>query len=166
MSLEFYENLLPQAQFLAEKLNNKKLMLATAESCTGGLLASLFTEIPGSSSWFKGGVVSYANELKEALLKVDPKTIAEYGAVSSETAEAMARGGLKEMEVDLCISITGIAGPGGATPGKGVGTVWIGYARKGDSLWVKSKLFNFSGNRSEVRWQAVKEALHILNAEV
>src|SRR3989442_14793288 len=107
---------------------SKRLILAAAESCTGGLLAATLTEIPGSSDVFERGFVTYSNEAKRAMLGVTPMTLAGHGAVSRETAEAMATGGLAHAPVDLAGSITGIAGPGGAVPGKPVGPVDLAAA--------------------------------------
>lgn len=135
------------------------LTLGTAESCTGGLIAAALTAIPGSSKSVAGGIVSYSNEVKQAELDVKRETLALSGAVSSPTAEQMAVGARAHLGVDLAVSVTGIAGPGGALPGKPVGTVWIGLANAGITV---SKLCRFSGNREQVRLQTVRAALEFL----
>jgi len=109
-------------------LEAQGLTLATAESCTGGLVAHHITNTPGSSAYFWGGVVAYANEIKEGLLGVDPETLIAYGAVSEQTALEMARGARRRLGTSLAVSITGIAGPSGGTPEKPVGLVYIGLA--------------------------------------
>ena len=109
----------------AELLTNKGLTLALAESCTGGLLGSKFTSLTGASEFFLGGVISYANEVKQSHLNVKEKTLRIHGAVSMDTAEEMAKGALKNLKSDYAISITGIAGPGGGTKEKPVGTARI-----------------------------------------
>src|SRR6267154_3889918 len=117
------QDLIGPARALLDLCRAKKLTIAAAESCTGGLLAATLTEIPGSSDVFERGFVTYSNEAKEAMLGVAPLTLAMHGAVSRETAEAMARGALSHAPVDLAAAITGIAGPGGAVEGKPVGLV-------------------------------------------
>src|SRR5205807_6194594 len=118
------------ARALLDLCRGKRLLLAAAESCTGGLLAATLTEIPGSSDVFERGFVTYSNEAKRAMLGVTPMTLAGHGAVSRETAEAMATGVLAHAPVDLAVSITGIAGPGGAVPGKPVGLVDLAAAAR------------------------------------
>ena len=129
---------------LDKQLKEKNLTLALAESCTGGKLASLFTAIPGCSSYFKGGVVSYSNEIKQDLLSVDSSVLEKYGAVSQPVVEAMAAGAYKTFNADCVIAVSGIAGPGGGTPEKPVGTVWIAVSCKGK---IQSQLYHFSQNR-------------------
>src|SRR5712675_2323157 len=124
------DELTEQARALLELCRRKGLKLAAAESCTGGLLAATLTEIPGSSDVFERGFVTYSNEAKETMLGVAPRTLAMHGAVSRETAEAMARGALAHAPVDLAAAITGIAGPGGAVPGKPVGLVHLAVASR------------------------------------
>src|SRR5712691_12078712 len=120
------------ARALLDLCRGKRLTLAAAESCTGGLLAATLTEIAGSSDVFERGFVTYSNEAKQAMLGVTPLTLASHGAVSRETAEAMAKGALALAPVDLAVAITGIAGPGGAVPGKPVGLVhFAGASRRG-----------------------------------
>ena len=139
-----------------EKALERHTTLATAESLTGGLIGSALTSVPGSSEVYKGGVVSYTNEVKSAILDVDDVTLAEVGAVSSETAEQMARGVRKRIGADISVSVTGIAGPGGAEEGKPVGTVWMGVAT---ARGTKSQRFQFEGDRQSVRAQTVEAAL-------
>ncbi|MDH8701139.1 nicotinamide-nucleotide amidase [Dysgonomonadaceae bacterium PH5-43] len=131
---------------LHELLITKGLSLGLAESCTGGKIASLFTAIPGSSNYFKGGIVSYSNEAKNEILKVNKKDIELYGAVSKEVVEQMACGAQQILHADCSIATSGIAGPDGGTIEKPVGTVWIAAAYK-DKL--VSKKFLFSNDRAE-----------------
>lgn len=116
---------------LGKLLLSKNLTISTAESCTGGKIASLITSVPGSSAWYKGSVIAYDNAVKTALLGVDPETISRHGAVSEETAREMAEGMLRLLKTDYAIAVTGIAGPDGGTPEKPVGTVWIAVASSG-----------------------------------
>jgi nicotinamide-nucleotide amidase len=125
-------------------LRRRRLKLAVAESCSGGLLASHITDVPGSSDYFIGGVVAYAYEAKVALLHVSWDTLRKYGAVSRETALAMARGARTALGADIGVSITGIAGPGGGLPGKPVGTTWIGLSAT-DGDWARK--FAWQGDR-------------------
>jgi PncC family amidohydrolase len=132
------------------------LKLGTAESCTGGLIAGMLTAIPGSSDTINGGIVSYSNGIKHAILGVRSQTLDRYGAVSEETACEMARGARVKLSVDVAVSVTGIAGPGGAEPGKPIGTVWIGLSH---SEMTYAKIFHFDGDRDMVRNQTVYNAL-------
>lgn len=162
----------------SEKLRRHNLKLCTAESCTGGLLSSLCTSRPGSSRWFNGCVVAYDNSLKINLLGVPPETLAEYGAVSRETARAMAEGALKACGADCAISITGIAGPDGGSADKPVGTVVIGLAlpghlgkdavRKGcgPETYVFAREHLFHGPRDMVRMLAAIRALQVLEEQL
>jgi nicotinamide-nucleotide amidase len=149
----------------AEKLlagyRKKKIMLATAESCTGGLLAGLLTEIPGSSDVFERGFITYSNDSKHELLGVDNALIAKHGAVSGEVAEAMARGAIAKSKADVAIAITGIAGPGGGTKKKPVGLVYIAVASRHYPDAVVDKN-NFKGKRAAVRARAVDRSLVLL----
>jgi nicotinamide-nucleotide amidase len=138
------------------------LKIATAESCTGGLVAAALTEIPGSSDVVDRGFVTYSNEAKHEMLGVPLATLKKYGAVSRQTAEAMARGALKNSDADLAVSITGIAGPGGAMPGKPVGLVHFAGARGGYFIH-NAKRFGDIG-RHKVRAKSVIEALAMLIA--
>lgn len=130
--------------------------LAVAESCTGGLVAALVTEVPGSSAVFRGGVVAYANEVKEGLLGVPAAVLKDHGAVSGPTVEAMARGVRAATGADLALAVSGVAGPGGGTPEKPVGTVWIAWD---DGREVEARCFAFPGARDRVRRAAAFAAL-------
>ncbi len=134
--------------------------LAVAESCTGGLVCAALTDIPGASDALRGGVVSYANGVKESLLGVNAQTLASVGAVSEEVACAMAQGARRHLEADIAVSTTGIAGPGGGTPSKPVGTVWFGLSTSsGETAYLR----HFEGDRRDVRNQAVAYALALLD---
>lgn len=142
-----------------EALKSKGLTLAIAESCTGGLLSKLVTDAAGSSDYFRGGVIAYSNDIKEGLLKVRAATLDKHGAVSVETAGEMARGVKKGLTASIGVSITGIAGPGGARPGKPVGTVYIGASKGRDTIVKK---FLFKGGRATVRKRSAEEALKLI----
>ena len=133
--------------------------VATAESCTGGMIGGLLTGVPGASRVFKGGVISYTNEIKNRLLGVDAELLETRGAVSAPVAEAMARGARAALGTDLAVSVTGLAGPGGDEYGNPVGTVFIGYA---DQNAVLAEEYHFPGDREEVRQQAVRAALKLI----
>src|SRR5688500_4669614 len=134
--------------------------LVTAESCTGGWIGKVLTDVPGSSRWYLCGVVSYSNTLKQSLLGVLPSTLARHGAVSGESARAMAIGALETLGGHIAIAVTGIAGPDGAQPDKPVGTVWFGWAwRTGDESETRVALETFTGDREAVRRQSVRRAL-------
>src|SRR5262245_16668293 len=150
-----------QARALLDVCRDKRLKLAAAESCTGGLLAATLTEIPGSSDVFERGFVTYSNEAKETMLDVAPLTLKSHGAVSRETAEAMAKGVLAHAPVDLAVSITGIAGPGGAVPGKPVGLVHLAAASRSGQLIQRERKYGDIG-RAQVRRACVIEALRML----
>jgi nicotinamide-nucleotide amidase len=139
----------------------RKLTIATAESCTGGLVAAALTDIPGSSDVIDRGFVTYSNEAKRVMLGVNATTLATFGAVSKETATAMAIGALEKAGVDLAVSITGIAGPGGATPGKPVGLVHFAVAARDGRIVHRECRFGAIG-RSSVRARSVVEALRML----
>jgi nicotinamide-nucleotide amidase len=145
------------AERVAEEALQRKLMLVTAESCSGGWIAKALTDLPGSSAWFDAGVVTYSYEAKEALLGVNPRTLEDTGAVSEETVLEMVSGALARFGAGAAVAVTGIAGPSGATPGKPVGTVWIGWKRRGG--YAHAKLFQFAGDREAVRRQTVAAAL-------
>ena len=149
------------ARALLDLCRGKRLTLAAAESCTGGLLAATLTEIPGSSDVFERGFVTYSNEAKRAMLGVTPLTLAGHGAVSRETAEAMATGVLAHAPVDPAVSITGIAGPGGAVPGKSVGLVYLAAASRSGRLIQHERKYGDIG-RAQVRRACVIEALAML----
>ena len=137
-------------------LKNRSGRIATAESCTGGLVAAALTDIPGISEVFAGGVVAYENEVKNRLLNVPMSIFETVGAVSEECARYMAAGAAEACQTNYAVSTTGIAGPGGGVPGKPVGTVCIGYYLKGK---VITETNHFTGSRSEVRAAAVNRAL-------
>ena len=133
--------------------------LATAESCTGGMIGAALTSVAGSSSVYKGGVISYTNQVKHDLLGVSEELLNNLGAVSMPVAEAMASGVRKALNSDVAVSVTGLAGPGGDEYGYPVGTVFIGYA---DEYKTASRQFFFSGNRDQVRRQAAEAALSMI----
>ena len=130
--------------------------LVTAESCTGGGIGAALTAVPGSSAVFKGGIISYTNEVKMSQLRVDREVLTTYGAVSNQVAREMAIGARETLEADFAVSVTGLAGPNGDDYGNPVGTVYIGFA---DCNVVDVKKFLFSGDRESVREQAVCAAL-------
>ena len=140
-------------------IKTKKLTVAVAESCTGGMLGEMITRIPGSSEYFQGGVISYSAKVKEDLLKVSPEVIKKYGEVSKEVAQLMAEGVRRCCQSDIGISITGIAGPGGATEKKKVGLVYMALADGKKTLTQKHQLF---GNRQLVRLRSARRALNML----
>jgi len=153
--------LIEQATALLELCRRKKFRIATAESCTGGLIAATLTEIPGSSDVVERGFVTYSNAAKQTMLGVPAITIGQFGEVSRETAEAMATGALENSPAELAVSVTGIAGPGGARPGKPVGLVHFAAASKRGSLVHREKRFGDIG-RAQVRHASVAEALDML----
>lgn len=141
---------------IVELLTASGKTLGTAESCTGGLLAASIVDVPGASAIFKGGIVSYSNEIKSGVLGVPQTILDQHGAVSSECAGAMAEGALALLKTDIACSTTGIAGPGGATPTKPVGTVWFGVAMKDRPAFTR--MFLFKGDRAAIRAQSVAAA--------
>ena len=141
----------------------KHLTFGTAESCTGGLIAASITDISGASAAFFGGVVSYDNSVKHALLGVRTETLASFGAVSKETAEEMAKGALTALGVDISVAVTGIAGPTGGTPTKPVGLVYIASASKKGVTVTEN---HFEGDREAVRLQTVEKALLLLCEQI
>ncbi|MBM4228289.1 MAG: nicotinamide-nucleotide amidase [Gammaproteobacteria bacterium] len=148
------------AATLGARLLAEGLVLATAESCTGGWVAQAVTAIAGSSAWFDRGFVTYSNEAKQELLGVPLATLEAHGAVSGATAAAMAQGVLAHSRADLSVSITGVAGPTGGSEAKPVGTVWFGFARKGGAVFTRHCLF--AGDRRAIRASAVDFALRAL----
>ncbi len=150
---------LPLAEILGKKLQAKGMTVASAESCTGGNIAHEITGIPGSSSYFKGSVVSYAVEVKHNVLNVSDTDIEKYGVVSQQVVEQMVTGACKVLNTDCAVSTSGIAGPGGAEPGKPVGTVWMA-AKMGEK--IVSQCFHFPGDRDRVINRATMEALKLL----
>ena len=135
-------------QRLATQLLAKRRSACTAESCTGGLIAKTFTDLAGSSDWFECGFVTYSNAAKSEMLGVPPSVIEDYGAVSEAVANAMATGALRHSEADFAIAVTGVAGPGGGSAEKPVGTVWIAVASAGQ---MEAQCHQFDGDRAAVR---------------
>lgn len=155
------DTLIAQATALGDRLRARGLRLATAESCTGGLIAAVCTSVAGSSDWFEHGVVSYSNAAKRTLLGVEAALITTHGAVSEPVALAMARGALvAAAAADLSVAVTGIAGPGGATPGKPVGLVWlaVGWRDGQGDLQAEAAQRVLPGDRSAVRSATVQWA--------
>jgi nicotinamide-nucleotide amidase len=145
---------------LASALRSRGERLVAAESCTGGLIAAACTSLAGSSDWFERGFVTYSNAAKTEMLGVPAELIAAHGAVSAEVACAMAEGALAHAHASLAVAVTGIAGPGGATPGKPVGTVWIAVASAGQA--VGATLLQAPGDRAAVRAASVVRAIRLL----
>jgi len=154
--------LLPPEEEIGKLLRRLGWTLATAESCTGGGIAQALTSIGGSSEWFDRGFVTYSNEAKQELLGVPPETLAAHGAVSAETAAAMARGALVRARADVVVAVTGVAGPSGGSAAKPVGTVWFGFAIRNGDACTRHRLF--AGDRHAIRRQAVLYALDGLRA--
>jgi nicotinamide-nucleotide amidase len=148
---------LAQVESLAASLLAKGWRVATAESCTGGLISAACTELAGSSAWFERGFVTYSNEAKTELLGVDAGLIAAHGAVSEAVARAMAQGALARSGADIAVAVTGIAGPTGGSPDKPVGTVWLAWAVRGGI--VEAERQRFEGDRAEVRRATCARAL-------
>ncbi len=159
-------SLLAISSALGTALQTHNAMLATAESCTGGLAGVCCTAIAGSSCWFSGGIIAYANDIKHRVLGVDLTLLAEHGAVSRYVVEAMATGVCDLMHCHAAIAISGVAGPGGGTGDKPVGTVWIGWCYQ---TTVYAQHFLFAGTREKIRHQAAAHGihgmLHILNRQ-
>ena len=152
---------------LARVLAARREMLATAESCTGGGIAAACTDRAGSSAWFERGLVTYSNEAKRELLGVPAAAIEQHGAVSEPVALAMAEGALQRSPAAWSLAVTGVAGPGGGTATKPVGTVWIAVARRaGSAVTSRAALHRFAGDRRAVRLAAVVESLSMLLAEL
>lgn len=141
-----------------------KLKIATAESCTGGLIGACLTAIPGSSSVYEGGVVTYSNAAKSLLIGVPRDAVSAFGAVSDIVASAMAEGVLAELDADFSVAVTGIAGPSGGSKEKPVGLVFLAVARKNADALVKR--YVFAGTRTDVRRAAVAAALELLHAQI
>ncbi|HEY0859098.1 MAG TPA: CinA family protein [Albitalea sp.] len=161
---ELDDDLRAEVQRLAAALTARGWMLATAESCTGGLIAAACTAQAGSSDWFERGVVSYSNQAKTELLDVPAELIARHGAVSGEVARAMAEGALARSRAQIAVAVTGIAGPAGGSPEKPVGTVWVGLAEHGAP--GTTQLMQLQGDRAAVRRQTVLHALQLLNRQL
>ncbi len=143
-------------QLLAGLLLENNLFLATAESCTGGMIAAACTDLPGSSAWFERGFVSYSNAAKTELLGVDAALIAQHGAVSEPVARAMAFGAIRRSQAQVSVAVTGVAGPSGGSVDKPVGTVWFGFSVGG---MLTSEVMRFAGDRAAVRAATVAHAL-------
>lgn len=143
---------------LGERWRACRDSLVTAESCTGGWIAKIATDIAGASDWFDCGIVAYSYEAKQALLGVQPQTLEVHGAVSRQTAVEMVSGALANSGATLAVAVTGIAGPGGGGRDKPVGTVWIGWKRRGG--YACTRCFRFQGDREAIRRQTVDAALH------
>ncbi|MBR6401633.1 MAG: CinA family protein [Firmicutes bacterium] len=150
-------------EYIVKTLEGKKMTLSAAESCTGGMVSSVIVDYAGASAVFMDGIVSYSNEAKMKFLGVSPQTLEKYGAVSAQTAEEMCRGVSRESKTDIGISTTGVAGPGGGTPQKPVGTVYIGICINGR---VKTKLLELKGSRTEIRQQTTQILLNDLIEEI
>lgn len=150
-----------RVRLLGQRLAAQGATLSTAESCTGGLIAARCTDVPGSSAWFTGGVVAYANEVKRDVLGVGPDLLAAHGAVSEPVVRAMAAGVRRLTGTRLAVAVSGVAGPDGGTPEKPVGTVWVAVA---DGENMQAERFLFSGDRAAVRNATVDAALNMLLA--
>ena len=142
---------------VAQALTQRNARMATAESCTGGWVAQLLTQIPGSSNWFDSGYVTYSNASKKRMLGVKEETLESKGAVSESVVVQMAEGALRNAEVDITVAISGVAGPDGGTDQKPVGTVWFAWAIRNQA--TVTCLSFFSGDRQSIREQAVEQAL-------
>ncbi len=151
--------LVEAAERLLKSLERKNLTVSTAESCTGGLIGAAITSVPGASTYYIGGAVTYSNESKEDMLRVPRGILFAYGAVSEAAARCMAKGVLSAYRTDLSVAVTGIAGPAGATETKPVGTVFIAVA---DGELVSIREFHFSGDRDSVRSETALAALDML----
>jgi nicotinamide-nucleotide amidase len=145
------------AEDVGARLRAARQMLVTAESCTGGWIAKTVTDIAGSSDWFDCGLAAYSYEAKQALLSVNPHTLETHGAVSRETVIEMVSGALVHSGAGVAVAVTGIAGPGGGTADKPVGTVWVAWKRRGG--YARAELFQFDGDREAVRRKTVAAAL-------
>jgi len=161
MTRQLPDNLqhIPLEEQVGRLLLAGNLTMGTAESCTGGNIAHLITSIPGSSAWFLGGIVSYSNQVKHEVLGVSEETLKQYGAVSQPVVEQMVLGAKRVLHCDCAVATSGIAGPGGGSPDKPVGTVWIAALYKDK---IRASLFHFGGNRQEVITQSSEAALKML----
>ena len=157
MNEQDFSYLTSLAQQLGTHMVERGMTLATAESCTGGWIAKCITDVAGSSSWFERGFITYHNRAKVEMLGVSTQTLRLHGAVSQEVATEMVSGALAGSCADLAVAVTGIAGPGGGTPDKPVGTVWIAWRRRDHAPHIQRHLF--AGDREQVRAQAVAQAL-------
>lgn len=161
----FTDRLINLALLLSDDARQKRLRIATAESCTGGLLAGVFTELAGSSAVFERGFVTYSNHAKQDTLGVPGDMLADFGAVSEAVARAMAEGALEASRANISIAITGIAGPGGGTPMKPVGTVHLACARENRAILHEMHQFGDIG-RSKVREETLVAALNLISQQV
>jgi PncC family amidohydrolase len=149
----------PLEVIVGQLLVQQHLTLATAESCTGGLVGHRLTNVPGSSEYFLGGIIAYANEIKERVLGVSPQTLETHGAVSAETAIEMARGARQVLGVDLAVSVTGIAGPGGGTADKPIGLVYVALAAPN---FERVERFVWNQDREGNKWESAEAALQLI----
>lgn len=157
------EDLFKLAVKVGQHLLGTGRRITTAESCTGGFIGKVITDVPGSSQWYETGYVTYANSAKTTLLGVLPAELEAHGAVSEPVVKAMAIGALERSGADVAVAVSGVAGPGGGTPGKPVGTVWFGWAWKhGRSVRTQTRLKVFKGDRDAVRRKAVLNALTLV----
>ena len=161
----FPKTLIDRAAAVVKSCRDRKIVLATAESCTGGLIAALITEISGSSDVLDRGLVTYSNAAKHDLLGVPERVIAEHGAVSPETARAMASGALQRSRADMAVAVTGIAGPTGGSPAKPVGLVHFGLAQRDMPVATIERRFGDPG-RAEIRMRSVEQALRMIEEAV
>ena len=150
----------PLAVLVGRLLLKSKMTLATAESCTGGLIGHRLTEVPGSSEYFLGGIIAYSNEIKESMLGVKPETLGRHGAVSAETAGEMARGARHVLGTDVAVSVTGIAGPGGGTADKPIGLTYIALAA---ADYERVERFVWNQDRTGNKWASSEAALQMLH---
>lgn len=163
----FSSDILAASERLGALLSARGELVTAAESCTGGLLAAAITETAGSSGWFHGGFVTYDNAVKQAVLGVRAGTLATDGAVSERTVREMAEGAVLRLPAHWSLAVSGIAGPGGAVPGKPVGTVWFGLGRRAQGVvHTQARSCHFDGTRTEVRIESVRFALHWLLQEL
>ena len=149
------------AQAIIDKAGAEGVMVAAAESCTGGMIAGALTDVPGASAIFERGFITYSNDAKIEMLAVAPALIEQYGAVSGPVAKAMAKGALAHSRADIAVSVTGIAGPSGATDRKPIGLVWFGLADRHGVLRAERRVFA-AGSRDFIRTKATETALHLL----
>ena len=159
----FTPELLKKAETILQSARSRGWKITTAESCTGGLISALLTEIPGSSDMFTHGFITYANAAKTQMIGVDEAVLKTYGAVSEHTARHMAEGALHTANADISVAVTGIAGPGGGTENKPVGLVHIASATQGNPSFHAEHIF--SGDRTAIRLQAVSAALELLQIQ-
>ncbi|MDF7662867.1 nicotinamide-nucleotide amidase [Erwiniaceae bacterium L1_54_6] len=157
------EQLQQLSRRIGEQLKARKATITAAESCTGGWIAKVFTDISGSSAWFERSFVTYSNDAKQQMVGVQASTLARFGAVSEQTVREMAAGACKEAVAQYAIAVSGIAGPDGGTPDKPVGTVWFGFAGPDGQLMAQCQ--HFAGDRDAVRRQSVAWALQTLHDE-